>query len=105
MILPRESVLHAVEFLDKRVEDFLRSGGEPVSTAVVLGSGLGRLADSLRDARAVPYAEIPGFVGASAPGHAGRLVFGRLGNNKLAVMQGRLHFYEGHTMERSHTGS
>jgi purine-nucleoside phosphorylase len=65
--------------------------------AVVLGSGLGAFADELTDAVAFPYAEIPGFPQATAVGHAGKLIVGRLGQTELAVMAGRVHLYEGYT--------
>ncbi len=64
---------------------------------IVLGSGLGGLADSLTDVTAVPFAEMPGWPAASAPGHAGRLLLGRLEGVPVACLQGRLHMYEGHS--------
>ena len=63
---------------------------------IVLGSGLGGLADELADAVAIPFAELPGWPPASAPGHAGRLLLGRLGGVPVVLLQGRLHLYEGH---------
>ena len=63
---------------------------------IVLGSGLGGLADTLDDAVAVPYAEIPGFPPSTVPGHAGRFVLGTLEGVPVACMQGRFHLYEGH---------
>jgi inosine/guanosine/xanthosine phosphorylase family protein len=63
---------------------------------VVLGSGLGGLADALDDPVAVPYAEIPGFPPSTVPGHAGRFVLGTLEGVPVACMQGRFHLYEGH---------
>ena len=66
------------------------------SVGIVLGSGLGGLADDLADAIATPFAELPGWPAASAPGHAGRLVLGRLSGVPVALLQGRLHLYEGH---------
>lgn len=63
---------------------------------IVLGSGLGGLADQLDDAVAVPYAEIPGFPASTVAGHAGRFVLGRLDGVPVACMQGRFHLYEGH---------
>ncbi|HZQ91403.1 MAG TPA: purine-nucleoside phosphorylase [Terriglobales bacterium] len=66
--------------------------------ALVLGSGLGGFADSLKDATGIPYADIPGFPQTSAIGHAGRLVIGTSAGVALAAMQGRAHFYEGHPM-------
>jgi purine-nucleoside phosphorylase len=64
--------------------------------AIVLGSGLGAFADQLQDAVAVPYAQIPHFPVSAVPGHAGRLVAGRLRDIPLLVLQGRVHAYEGH---------
>ena len=79
---------------------FIRSqAGEEVRVALVLGSGLGAFADQLEDARAIPYAEIPGFARPTVEGHAGRLVVGRTGGTTVAAMQGRFHFYEGYTLE------
>jgi purine-nucleoside phosphorylase len=66
---------------------------------VILGSGLGGLADETPTVASVPYGEIPGFVASTAPGHAGRLVFGHSGPTPVALMQGRLHFYEGYSLE------
>jgi purine-nucleoside phosphorylase len=69
--------------------------------AVVLGSGLGKFADTLLHATRIPYREIPGFPAATAAGHAGELVLGTLGANgsgtDVAVMSGRFHLYEGYT--------
>lgn len=66
---------------------------------LVLGSGLGGLADRLENPVYIPYSEIPGFVVSTAPGHAGRFVAGQLAGKQVLCMQGRLHFYEGHSME------
>ncbi len=63
---------------------------------IVLGSGLGGLADVLADPVAVPYADIPGFPSSTVPGHAGRFVLGTLEGVPVACMQGRFHLYEGH---------
>jgi purine-nucleoside phosphorylase len=65
--------------------------------AVVLGSGLGAFADGLAGATRVPYAKIPGFPKPTAEGHAGRLVLGKVNEVAVAVMQGRVHFYEGYS--------
>jgi len=64
---------------------------------VVLGSGLGAFADELNDRVELPYAEIPGWPAATAVGHAGKLVIGKLCNHAVAVMAGRAHLYEGNT--------
>lgn len=63
--------------------------------ALVLGSGLGGLADNLEDRRSIAYADIPGFPRSTAPGHAGRLVAGSLAGTPVLCMQGRFHVYEG----------
>ncbi len=63
--------------------------------ALVLGSGLGPLADQVEGV-AIPYAEIPGFPVSTAPGHEGRLILGRLFGRDCVVMQGRVHLYEGY---------
>ncbi len=62
---------------------------------IVLGSGLGGLADDLEDAVAIPFADLPGWPAATAPGHAGRLLLGRLGGRPVVMLQGRFHLYEG----------
>ena len=62
---------------------------------IVLGSGLGGLADDLEDAVAIPFAELPGWPGATAPGHVGRLLLGRLSGTPVVMLQGRFHLYEG----------
>ena len=62
---------------------------------IVLGSGLGRLADELSDVTAIPFADLPGWPAASAPGHAGRLLLGKLDGVPVVCLQGRLHLYEG----------
>ena len=62
---------------------------------IVLGSGLGGLADELADVVAIPFAELPGWPAATAPGHAGRLLLGRLGDRPVVMLQGRFHLYEG----------
>jgi purine-nucleoside phosphorylase len=62
---------------------------------IVLGSGLGGLADDLEDAVSIPFADLPGWPAATAPGHAGRLLLGRLGGRPVVMLQGRFHLYEG----------
>jgi purine-nucleoside phosphorylase len=64
---------------------------------IVLGSGLGGLADDLADPVAIPFGELPGWPAATAPGHAGRLVAGRLDDVPVVMLQGRLHLYEGNS--------
>ncbi|HEY3104045.1 MAG TPA: purine-nucleoside phosphorylase [Pyrinomonadaceae bacterium] len=82
----------AARFIRGRVQTEL-------SIAVVLGSGLGGLADELSNATAIPYDEIPGFAHATVEGHAGCLVIGKIGDSPVAALQGRFHFYEGYSLE------
>lgn len=63
---------------------------------VVLGSGLGAVAEAMEIEAALPYGDIPGFHSSTVVGHAGRLCLGKLGGVEVAVMQGRIHLYEGH---------
>jgi len=67
------------------------------TVGVVLGSGLGAFADELSERTDIPYAEIPGWPGSTAVGHAGKLAIGKLGELVVAVMAGRAHLYEGYT--------
>ena len=64
---------------------------------LVLGSGLGAFADELASPARIPYAKIPGFPRSTVAGHAGQLVIGKLGDVPVAVMQGRVHLYEGYS--------
>jgi len=81
--------------------EFIRSkySGE-ISTAIVLGSGLGAFAEAVEDAVKIPYEEIPGFARSTVVGHAGQLVLGTIDGVAVAVQQGRFHFYEGYDMEQ-----
>jgi purine-nucleoside phosphorylase len=65
--------------------------------AIILGSGLGILADEIQEAVHIPYATIPRFPASTVIGHAGTLVLGQLANQRVAAMQGRFHLYEGRT--------
>jgi len=67
--------------------------------ALVLGSGLGGFADDFEDAVGIPYEEIPGFMRSTAEGHAGRLVIGKVDSIPVVAMQGRVHYYEGYSLE------
>jgi purine-nucleoside phosphorylase len=67
--------------------------------ALVLGSGLGAFADELDEAARVPYDQIPGFARSTVEGHAGSLVIGKVGNVPIVAMQGRVHSYEGYSLE------
>ena len=86
-------VYEAAEFLRQRIAGF-----KPIA-GIVLGSGLGQLADDIQDAVAVPYSAIPGFPVSTAVGHKGNFIFGRLGGKEIVAMQGRIHYYEGYGMQ------
>ncbi len=83
----------AVHFISSRTS--LRPG-----VGLVLGSGLGAFAEGVQDATVIPYRDIPGFPHSTAVGHKGELVVGRRRGVPVAVMSGRVHFYEGYRMEQ-----
>ena len=97
-----------IAIMDERVQkikeaaDFIRikAGGSAPLAGIVLGSGLGKLADEIEDAVVIPYKEIPGFVKSTAVGHKGNFIVGTLGGKRVVAMQGRFHYYEGYTMEQ-----
>ncbi|WP_423189536.1 purine-nucleoside phosphorylase [Alkalibacterium sp. f15] len=79
---------------------YLREKGiEMPEIGLILGSGLGELANEADNAIAVPYEDIPGFPVSTVEGHAGQLVYGDLGGKKVLAMQGRFHYYEGYSMK------
>ncbi len=69
-------------------------------TAIILGSGLGALADSVTEATRIPYEEIPFFPRSTVESHKGELIVGKLSDKPILVMSGRFHFYEGYSMEQ-----
>jgi len=87
-----ERAEHATRIIRSRIEV------EP-RIALVLGSGLGGFADDFEEAVAIPYEDIPGFVRSTAQGHAGRLVIGKVESIPVLAMQGRVHYYEGYSLE------
>jgi purine-nucleoside phosphorylase len=87
-----EELQRAIETIHHRTTLVPRVG-------LILGSGLGALADELQDATVVPYGVIPGFHEPRVHGHRGELALGRLGGQPVAVLRGRFHFYEGYTMQ------
>ena len=91
--MARDAIGEAADFISATI-------GTRPRLAVILGSGLGALADQAGHAVAIPYADIPRFPVSTAPGHAGRLVSGSLAGKPVLFMQGRFHFYEGHPLER-----
>ncbi len=85
-----EDALHAAAVLRDKL------GGHQPDVAIVLGSGLGGLADEIERVAAVPFAEVPGFPAATVSGHAGMLIAGRLAGRFVLALSGRFHLYEGH---------
>ena len=86
----RESAKRTADAIRARVGDAIPEIG------IVLGSGLGGLAGDIEDAVRVPFAEVPGFPAATVVGHAGALVWGKLGAKNVVALAGRFHMYEGH---------
>lgn len=86
-----EQVAEAAAFLESKLDPL-----KPL-IGIVLGSGLGALADAVTEAVVVPFSEIPHFPMATVVGHPGRIVAGKLGGVPVLVMQGRVHYYEGYT--------
>lgn len=68
-------------------------------TAIILGTGLGQLASEITDSYEFSYKDIPNFPVSTVEGHAGKLIFGRLGDKDIMAMEGRFHFYEGYSMK------
>lgn len=83
----------AVEFMKGKLH-----GRQPVA-GIILGSGLGNLVNSIEDQIVIPYVNIPGFPAATALGHKGNFISGKLGGRQVLAMQGRYHFYEGYGMD------
>lgn len=84
------------ESVQAATREILRLGAARPDVGLILGSGLGALADEIADGAAIPFAAIPGFPQAGVAGHAGRLVIGSLEGVTVAALQGRFHLYEGH---------
>jgi len=93
-----DQVTEAAAFLRDSISQKL--GANMPTIGIVLGSGLGAVADALVDPVVIPYGEIPHFPGVTVEGHTGRIVAGWLAKQPVVVMQGRVHFYEGHTPDR-----
>ena len=93
-----------MSFLDniKLANDYVKhilDGRKPL-IGIVLGSGLGRLADEIEDPLVIPYKRIPGFPVSTAIGHKGNFIVGQLGGKTVVAMQGRIHYYEGYGMNQ-----
>ena len=86
--------------LEETVNYIKGQGVSKVDFGMILGSGLGELANEVKDKIVIPYSEIPNFPVSTVVGHAGQLVYGTLSGKKILAMQGRFHFYEGHSMSK-----
>ncbi|TDL82492.1 purine-nucleoside phosphorylase [Peribacillus frigoritolerans] len=88
-----QEIKQSAQFMKEKVKDLPEIG-------LILGSGLGVLADEIENAVKIPYEEIPDFPVSTVEGHAGQLVFGTLKGANVVAMQGRFHFYEGYDMKK-----
>ena len=92
---PRLEIINAIS---TRLQEDLQ--GRKPELGIVLGSGLGRLADSIEDPIVIPYRTLPGFPVSTAVGHKGNFIVGKLGGKTVIAMQGRIHYYEGYGMDQ-----
>lgn len=95
--------------MDKRLKDIqeaadflrVRMRGAVPEVGIILGSGLGKLGESIEAEGVIPYREIPNFARSTAIGHKGNFIFGRLAGRFVCAMQGRFHYYEGYSMKEA----
>lgn len=90
----------SLEQMDAAANEIRRRVKSMPKIALILGSGLGGLADAVEEAVIIPYEELPHWPQSTVWGHAGRLVVGNLENQPVMIMQGRVHFYEGYSMSQ-----
>ncbi|GAF72742.1 unnamed protein product, partial [marine sediment metagenome] len=88
----KAKVTESVEFINQK------SKIKP-EIAIILGTGLGRLAEDIEEKEIIPYSEIPNFPVSTVQSHSGNLVLGKLGNKEVVAMQGRFHYYEGYSLK------
>lgn len=86
---------------DEAADRILRQTRHRPTLGLILGSGLGSLADAVESPTVVDYADIPHFPLSTVPGHSGRLVIGQLAGAPVCVMQGRFHYYEGYSLQQT----
>lgn len=92
MIDLKAKITESVEFINQK------SNIKP-KIAIVLGTGLGRLAEDIQEKEIIPYSDIPNFPISTVQGHGGNLVLGKLENKEVVAMQGRFHYYEGYNLK------
>ena len=88
-----ERIMTAAEYIAAKLD------GKKPFAGIVLGSGLGKLADKIENKIVIPYKEVPGFPVSTAIGHKGNFIAGELGGKFVLAMQGRVHYYEGYSMD------
>lgn len=88
-----------IKAIEKAASYLKEMGMSEPKIGLILGSGLGELADEATDTIEVPYEDIPDFPVSTVEGHAGKLVYGNLGGKKVLAMQGRFHYYEGYSLK------
>jgi purine-nucleoside phosphorylase len=88
----KAKITESVEFINQK------SNIKP-KIAIVLGTGLGRLAEDIQEKEIIPYSDIPNFPISTVQGHGGNLVLGKLENKEVVAMQGRFHYYEGYNLK------
>ena len=89
----KQEIQDASSYIQSQVGEFRPEIG------LILGSGLGVLAEEIENPVQIPYSDIPNFPVSTVEGHAGQFVFGTLNGKAVAAMQGRFHFYEGYSMD------
>lgn len=88
-----EKIQETAKYIFSKIE-------EKPTVGIILGSGLGQLADEVKNALHIPYQEIPNFPVSTVEGHKGELLFGKIGNKNVVLMAGRFHYYEGYDMKQ-----
>lgn len=88
-----QKYIETTDFIRERIK-------ETPSVGIILGTGLGALADEIEIANEIPYSDIPHFQVSTVEFHKGRLIFGKLGDKEVVAMNGRFHYYEGYSMEQ-----
>ena len=88
-----ERIHKAADYIKEQIGDLQPTVG------IILGSGLGKLANAIKDPIVIPYKNIPGFPVSTAIGHKGNFLIGEIGGKTAIMMQGRIHYYEGYPME------
>jgi purine-nucleoside phosphorylase len=84
----------------KETADYISlASGSRAEIGIILGTGLGGLVNEIEIDYTIPYSDIPNFPVSTVEGHAGRLIFGKLGNKEVIALQGRFHYYEGYSMQ------